>query len=113
RISYYETIAAAESGSNALSTFYAASDVQTIYARIENNVTGCYSTTNFQTYVHRRPIVDIPDQVICWDRGPLLVSANTNMTDDVYLWSTNETTPEIEITEVGTYWVNVTSIFGC
>lgn len=113
RISYYETIAAAESGSNALSTFYAASDVQTIYARIENNVTGCYSTTNFQTYVHRRPIVDIPDQVICWDRGPLLVSANTNMTNDVYLWSTNETTPEIEITEVGTYWVKVTSIFGC
>src|SRR5690606_9988495 len=69
--------------------------------------------TSFQTYVHPLPIVDIPDQVICLDRGPLLVSANTNRTDDTYLWSTNETTPEIEITEIGTYWVNVTTIFGC
>ncbi|RXJ50627.1 T9SS type B sorting domain-containing protein [Gelidibacter gilvus] len=113
RVSYYETGEAAHAGSNALSTFYAASDVQTIYVRIENNATGCYSTTNFQTYVHRRPIVEIPDQVICLDRGPLLVSANTNMADDVYLWSTNETTPEIEITEIGVYWVKVSTIFGC
>lgn len=113
RVSYYETIDAAHSGTNALSRFYAATDVQTIYVRIENNETGCYNTTTFQTYVHPRPIVDIPDQVICLDRGPLLVSANTNITSDTYLWSTNETTPEIEITEIGTYWVNVTTIFGC
>lgn len=113
RVSYYETSEAAHAGSNALSTFYDATDLQTIYARVENNATGCYNITSFQTYVHPLPIVDIPDQVICLDRGPLLVSANTNRTDDTYLWSTNETTPEIEITEIGTYWVNVTTIFGC
>ncbi|HUH29579.1 choice-of-anchor L domain-containing protein [Gelidibacter sp.] len=113
RISYYQTNEAAHTGSNALSKFYATTDLQTIYVRIENNATGCYNTTSFQVYVHPLPLVDIPDQVICLDRGPLLVSANTNKKDDIYLWSTNETTPEIEITKVGTYWVNVTTIFGC
>ena len=42
-----------------------------------------------------------------------MVSANTNNPNDTYLWSTGQTTPEIEITEIGSYWVTVTSEFGC
>jgi len=41
------------------------------------------------------------------------VSANTNQLGDTYLWSTNQTSPEIDITTQGTYWVTVTTAFGC
>ncbi len=112
-ITYYDNITSAEESINDLGDLYAAIDGETIYVRIENNTTGCFSLTQFTTIVHPRPIVDIPDQVICLENFPLLVSANTNVIDDVYLWSTNETTPEIEITEVGTYSVIVTTAFGC
>lgn len=113
KLTYHTSKVDAATGAHVISTQYAATDLQTIYARVENTVTGCFNTTTFTTYVHPRPIVDIQDQVICLNSGPLIVSANTNNTDDVYLWSTNETTPEIEIAKIGTYWVTVTSIFGC
>ena len=112
-LSYHKTKVDAESGDHAINTKFAATDLQIIYARVENTSTGCYNLTSFKTYVHPRPVVDIPDQVICLNNGPLIVSANTNNADDVYLWSTNATTPEIEIKEIGTYSVTVTSIFGC
>ena len=63
--------------------------------------------------MHPRPIVDIQDQTICLDNLPLIVSANTNNPNDQYLWSTNETTPEIEIQNIGNYWITVTSMYGC
>ncbi|WP_027124550.1 T9SS type B sorting domain-containing protein [Gelidibacter mesophilus] len=113
KISYHINNEDVNSGLNALNTQFAARDLEVIYVRVENNSTGCYSTTEFKIYVHPRPVVDIPDQVICLDNGPLLVSANTNKSDDSYLWSTNATSPEIEIAEIGTYWVKVTTIFGC
>lgn len=113
KLTYHKSEADAATGDGALATEYAAIDLQKIYARVENTVTGCYETTTFTTYVHPRPVVDIPEQVICLNSGPLVVSANTQNPDDVYIWSTNETTSEIEISEIGTYWVTVTSIFGC
>ena len=112
-VTYYNSQADADNAINILPDLYTASDNETIYARVENNLTGCYSTTQFTTLVRPRPIVDIPDQVLCLEDLPLLVSANTNMLGDTYLWSTNETTPEIDITVVGTYWVTVTTSFGC
>ncbi|HKK12703.1 MAG TPA: T9SS type B sorting domain-containing protein, partial [Flavobacteriaceae bacterium] len=110
---YYSTLASAQNGTNDLGTSYAATDQETIYARVENNTTGCFNTTQFTSIVHPKPDVAIEDQVICLDNLPLIVSANTNNPNDSYLWSTNETTPEIEIPDVGTYWVTVTSMYGC
>ena len=112
-VTYHSSQTDANSGLNALPDVYAASNNETIYARVENNTTGCYNTSQFTTIVNPRPVVDIPDQVICLDNLPLHVSANTNNAGDTYLWSTNETTPEIEITVVGTYWATVTTPFGC
>jgi gliding motility-associated-like protein len=65
------------------------------------------------TLVHRKPNVDIPDQTVCLDNLPLIVSAETGTNSDSYLWSTNETTSEIEITDIGSYSVTVTTINGC
>ncbi len=112
-VSYYDDNILAEEAEYELPLLYDAVDGQTIYVRVENNSTGCYALTQFTTTVNPKPIVDIEDQVICLNNLPLVVSANTNQSGDAYLWSTNETTPEIEITEIGTYSVTVTSPFGC
>ncbi len=112
-VSYFDTEASAQNNSNPLATDYAAYDEEIIFVRVENNATGCFSITQFTTIVHPKPQLDIGKQVICLDNLPLLVSANTNNLGDLYLWSTNETTPEIEITQIGTYSVTVTTPFGC
>ncbi len=115
-VSYFESLESAESGENPLSASYLAFNGQTIYARINNNVSGCFSITQFQTIVHPLPILDIPDQLtLCLNNGitPIYVSANTNNANDSYIWSTNETTPEIEIDAIGNYWVTVITPFGC
>jgi gliding motility-associated-like protein len=112
-VTYYNSLNSAQNGTNDLGTSYAAVDQEIIYARVENNATGCYNITDFTTIVHPRPIVNIGDQTICLDNLPLIVSANTNDPNDQYLWSTNETSPEIEIQNIGLYWVTVTSMYGC
>ncbi len=115
-VSYYETFENAESGENPLYESYFAFNEQIIYARIENNSSGCFSTTQFQTIVRPLPLLDIPDQLtLCLNDEiiPVYVSANTNNLGDTYLWSTNETTPEIEIDTIGNYWVTVTTPYGC
>lgn len=112
-VSYHNDLAAAEDGINSINQLYEAINNEIIYVRVENNITGCYDISSFEVIIHPKPIVNIGDQVICLENLPLIVNANTNQIGDTYLWSTNETTPEIEITEVGTYSLTVTSAFGC
>ncbi len=112
-ITYHNTESQANENDSALDTNYIAFDSEIIFARIENNTTGCFATTEFSVIINPLPVIDIEDQVICLDNLPLVVSANTNIATDQYLWSTGETTSEIEITEIGTYWVSVTTEFGC
>ncbi|MGS2726659.1 choice-of-anchor L domain-containing protein [Psychroserpens sp. BH13MA-6] len=112
-ITYYLDLLLAEEGDLSIGDQYEAMHNDIIYARIENNNTGCYDITQFSTIIYEKPLLDIGDQVICLDNLPLLVSANTNQLGDSYTWSTNETTPEIEITETGVYSVTVTSANGC
>ncbi|WP_179352647.1 T9SS type B sorting domain-containing protein [Winogradskyella vidalii] len=112
-VTYHHSESQAHDNSTALETDYMAYDGEVIYTRVENTATGCYSIGQFSVVINPLPIIDIEDQVICLDNGPLLVSANTNFLNDTYLWSTGETTPEIEISTVGSYWVKVESEFGC
>tara|TARA_R110002111_G_C6007243_1_gene374129 strand:- start:13041 stop:17882 length:4842 start_codon:yes stop_codon:yes gene_type:complete len=112
-VTYHNTMLQANDNDYAINTDYFAYDSEVIFARVENNNTGCYNITQFSTIVNPLPIIDIGNQVICLGNTPLLVSANTNNSNDTYLWSTGEISPEIEITDVGSYWVEVTSEFGC
>src|SRR5690606_22429939 len=113
-VDYFELAEEAIDNTNAIQDLnYLAFDGQTIYVRVENNQTGCFNTTFFNTVVNRKPEVNIPDQTVCLDNLPLIVSAETGFADDSYVWSTTATTPEIEITQIGTYSVTVTSINGC
>ncbi|MFK7781955.1 choice-of-anchor L domain-containing protein [Psychroserpens sp.] len=112
-VSYYNDLIAAENNTNPLHNLYNTFNGETIYVRVENNITTCYDITSFDIIIHPKPVLDIGSQVICLEDFPLTVSANTNQIGDTYLWSTNQTTPEIEITEIGSYSVTVTSPFGC
>ncbi len=113
-VTYHETDVDALDGTNAISDLnYNAISWQIIYVRIENNTTGCFDTTLFQTIVQRKPLVEIPEQVICLDNLPLTVFAGELVAGDSYLWNTGETTSEIEIDAIGQYSVTVTSPFGC
>ena len=112
-VSYFNTLEDLEIDTNELPSDYMAFDGEEIFARVENLATGCYNTTQFNCIVHPLPEVNIGNQVVCLDNLPLVVSADTNQAGDTYLWSTGETTSEIEITEIGTYWVTVISEFDC
>ena len=112
-VTYYNAIENANEALEPLDTDYYAYNNEEIYARVENIVTGCFSVTSFSALVNRKPYVNIPDQVICLNNSPLVVSATTNNETDQYLWSTGETTPQIAITTVGNYSVTVTSENNC
>lgn len=114
-VTYYETFLDAENGEFEItnSTNYQAADGQEIFVRIENNATGCFDVTTFNTIVHRKPLVDIPQQTICLDNFPLTVIAGEIVSGDSYLWSTGANTSEIDITQIGQYWVTVTTPNGC
>lgn len=112
-VTYYLNNTDAENSNNPLNINFEAQDMDVVFARVENNSTGCFEITQFTIIVNPLPVVEIPNQVICLEIGVVTVSANTNNPDDSYIWSTDETTSEIDITEIGDYAVTVTSIFGC
>ncbi|WP_282135377.1 T9SS type B sorting domain-containing protein [Seonamhaeicola maritimus] len=95
---YNNNISNAENDTNRLSTLYNADNGETIYARIENNISGCYSVTQFQTIVNPLPIIPLNDiESVCINDLPRTLSANTGNPGDTYLWWTGETTPEIDV----------------
>ena len=114
-INYYTNELNATTGFNPIDSpsSYLGQDGQTLYVRVEEIASGCFSIESFQLIVHRKPMVDIPQQTICLDNLPLVVSAETGFSSDTYLWSTNENTSEIEINTIGTYSVTVTTAEGC
>ena len=67
-------------------------------------------TDQVQVTVHDAPPINIAD-VIMMDGSPIIVSAQKD--GCTYLWSTGDTTPEIEITSPGDYSVMITSEYGC
>ncbi len=112
-ISYFATLDDATNNTNALGNTYIATDNDTIFARLENNSTGCFDITEFSIIINPLPVLDIEDQVLCIDNLPLVVSAFTGNTLETYLWSTDATTADIEITEIGSYSVTITNENGC
>ena len=98
-----------------MNNLHAAYDGEVIYARMENNSTGCFDTTSFSTIVNPLPIINIGDVVPLCNDLPLVVNASTGNLGDTYLWSTGDTTSEITIQpeDLGDYWVTVTTPNNC
>ncbi|WP_308991231.1 choice-of-anchor L domain-containing protein [Mariniflexile litorale] len=122
-ITYYNDSVNAEAGTNSLANLHAAFNGEIIYARIENNTTGCYAVTQFSTIVNPLPIIPINDIVpLCINDLPLTINASTGNVGDTYLWTTNAnfsvnntTNSEIQldITDLGIYAVTVTTPNNC
>ncbi|WP_412987905.1 choice-of-anchor L domain-containing protein [Pontimicrobium sp. IMCC45349] len=75
---YHETQEDADAGTNAIATpdayINTATPVQTIYVRVTNDVTGCYTIVTFDTIVHPLPVATAM---------PSFIACELN-TDDVY-----------------------------
>ncbi|MEP1489518.1 MAG: choice-of-anchor L domain-containing protein [Algibacter sp.] len=113
---YNNDIANAENDTNRLSNLHTAVDGEIIYARIQNNATGCFDVTQFNITVHPLPIIPIESiEPLCFDDLPMLISAETGNIGDIYEWDNGQTTPEItfESTDLGDHWVDVTTTNGC
>jgi len=115
-VTYYSALLDAENSNNAIDTSHLSFDGEIVFVRIDNNNTGCFSTTQFNIYVNPLPIININDVVpICINDLPLIIDAETGISSDTYLWSTGETTSEIALgmEDVGDYWLTITTTDGC
>ncbi|MDP5082257.1 MAG: choice-of-anchor L domain-containing protein, partial [Winogradskyella sp.] len=67
KVTYHNSAQDAEENNSALDTDYMAFDSEVIFARVENNNTGCYSTTQFSILINPLPFIEIGEQVVCLD----------------------------------------------
>jgi gliding motility-associated-like protein len=115
-VTYYTSLENAENKENGLNSNHASFDGEVIYARMENNITGCFDTTSFSTIVYPLPVINVEDVVpLCVNDLPLIIDASTGVSGDTYLWSTGETTSQIQLMpeDLGDYWITITSTDNC
>lgn len=72
---------------------------------------GCVGTADFTVNESPTPEFEILGENIICNNETAKLSSNKDF--DEYLWSTNEITKEIEVTEAGTYTLTVTDTNGC
>ncbi|MGE5944646.1 MAG: choice-of-anchor L domain-containing protein [Flavobacteriales bacterium] len=114
-VTYYTDLPYAEAGINAVNNSHPAADGDIIYARLQNDLE-CYDITQFTVHVNPLPVVFVSDVIpLCVNDLPLIIDAYTGNPNDTYLWSTGETTSQIELGlgEIGNYWIQITSDLGC
>jgi gliding motility-associated-like protein len=109
-ISYHTSLNEAENQINPL-PFYYNSTTTTLYARIENNLTGCYVVESFNVIVLPSPQNSFPEQILECDDD--IVSITPGNGFNSYLWSNGQTTESIDVTQTGVYDVRVTNNAGC
>ncbi|MBC8754366.1 gliding motility-associated C-terminal domain-containing protein [Kordia sp. YSTF-M3] len=122
-VSYYETMADAEAGTNMLAdpTVYTSAG-GTVYVRIQDDATGCYATGDFEIVVLMQidpANIGLEGECIN-DEYTITVSPLNNGYDPAtvtYDWSggssTNTSGSQFVATEDGEYTVTITTIDGC
>ncbi|WNH07602.1 choice-of-anchor L domain-containing protein [Thalassobellus suaedae] len=113
-VTYYTDLTKAEAGIDEINYSHPAINGDIIFARIENKDTRCYDITQFTVFVNPLPAIYINDVIpLCVNNLPLIIDAQTENPADTYLWSTGETTPQIELDlgDIGNYWVTVTRAY--
>ncbi|MFK7746775.1 MAG: T9SS type B sorting domain-containing protein [Kordia sp.] len=118
-VTYYETLDDALLLSNPLANQFTNTTAygQTIYARLEQNG-GCYGIGEVLLNVLNLPSIETEEIVYyCVNFSPQLITLYSGITNDVsnytFAWSTGETTPDIQVNQIGNYTVEVTRIGGC
>ncbi|RLD25895.1 MAG: hypothetical protein DRI75_12650, partial [Bacteroidetes bacterium] len=119
-LSYYETYENSLLEQDPLGTTFANTIpyAQTIYARIEN-ANACYGIAQLELTVFEIPNIETEFETLyCLNIYPETITLDSGLinnlpSDFTYLWSTGETTQEIQINQTGTYSVTVTNANGC
>lgn len=119
-LSYYETYEDALLENNPLSNDFTNTTPynQTIFGRVEN-ANACYGISEIALTVFTLPNIEITAETLyCLNTYPETIFLSGGVLEDLpnnfyYLWSTGETTSEIEINEAGIYTVRVTNTNGC
>jgi gliding motility-associated-like protein len=110
-VTYYYTSIDAELEDNVIATNSIISGNTTIYARVENSMSGCFAILPFDLIVEPYPSIDILDAYILCNSESIVLSPGNTFVD--YLWSTGETTSSINVSEPGNYQVDVLAQNGC
>ncbi|MCF6295552.1 MAG: T9SS type B sorting domain-containing protein, partial [Flavobacteriaceae bacterium] len=119
-INYYETYNDALLEQNPLNNSYTNTIAynHTIYVRVEDD-NACFGINQVQLTVYELPDIEIEEELFyCLNIFPQTITLNAGLinnlpSDFTYLWSTGETTQEIQINQAGTYSVTVTNTNGC
>jgi len=119
-INYYETSndALLEQNPLALSYINTVPFSHTIFVRVEDD-NACFGINELQLTVFELPNIEIEEQIFyCLNIFPETITLNAGLisnlpSDFTYVWSTGETTQEIEINQTGTFSVTVTNANGC
>ncbi|WP_430411802.1 T9SS type B sorting domain-containing protein [Kordia sp.] len=116
---YYETLQDALLLMNPLGTSFTNTEAysQTIYARVSRNGE-CYGIGEVMLNVINLPNIPTSEtEYYCVNFTPQLITLQSGITSNfneyTFLWSTGETTPEIQVNLLGNYTVEVTRIGGC
>ncbi len=119
-ISYYETYEDSLLEQNKLNTSFTNTVAysQTIYARIEND-NACYGIALVELSIYELPNIETQFETLyCLNYFPQTITLDASLisnpaTEFTYVWSTGETTQEIQINAPGTYTVTVANINDC
>jgi len=120
-INYYENYNDALLEQNPLPLSYTNANSpysHTIYVRVEDD-NACFGINQVQLTVFELPNIEIEDEIFyCLNIFPQTITLDAGLINNLpsnftYLWSTNETTQEIQINQTGTYSVTVTNANGC
>ncbi len=111
-ISYHQSLADANSGTNAVTSNYTnTTNPQTIYARIVNTLSAaCYTMTSFQLIIKKKPELDLKEEYSICEGKSISITAPSGFTS--YLWSNDSKTPKTTIKQAGNYSLTVTKNYG-
>ena len=112
-VSYYTSQSDAVFGSNAIgnpSIFANTTLPQTIYARLENEITGCFTITDFVIYVNPNPIApNLEDNYEFCQGESIVIDSGVDPNEYTIQWEKNgfqmpgETSPTLLVTEEDIY----------
>jgi len=115
-IFYYNNNTNAIDDVNRLNPNYTGVNGETIYTRLINNTTGCFTISQFNLLIDPLPVIPVNDEeALCINNLPMAISADTGNPTDTYLWDDGQTTPEVFYTQadLGAHSVTVTKSTGC
>lgn len=110
-MTFHTSEANAMSGANAIGNpeNYTGNVPSTIYVRVVDG--DCVSIAEINLEYFAQPDINIPGEFAICSGYSEIVDAGAQFVS--YTWSTGETTQTIEVSELGSYWVDVTDANGC